>query len=147
MIWKALATLYRIVLLPKPNIDVLSIDSTREGSRKSIPAPNSPQNFQIFIKMNRMTSTAINNNITTNIMNIISNHSSGRGPALTKHTSLNAAPSMTIVTCEISKSDHLHRGNLTVLTARAPAVALAQYRCCTEAPSMIGWHVEECDPC
>ncbi len=48
VIWNALIKPYRLVLLPRPNIDLLPIDSTREGSRKSSPAPKSLQTFSIF---------------------------------------------------------------------------------------------------
>ena len=50
VIWKALVKLYRLGTLPRRNINPLSIASTREGSRKSSPAPKSVQNFEFSTK-------------------------------------------------------------------------------------------------
>ena len=50
LIWKALVALNRLVVVSKPNIDGLSIDSTREGSRESefeAPDRHLKSNFEI----------------------------------------------------------------------------------------------------
>ncbi len=49
MIWKALAKPYRLVVVSRSNIDLLSMDSTRDGSRKSIiPSAKAATNFSNF---------------------------------------------------------------------------------------------------
>jgi len=54
VIWKALIEPYRLVVVSRPNIDLLSMYSTREGSKKSSAAPKSLQNFANFNKMDHL---------------------------------------------------------------------------------------------
>ncbi len=60
-----------------------------------------------------------------------------------KHSTFKAAPSMTIVTCEISKSDHLdqveHEVDWRCHIIHCSGKALAQYTSLHSAPSILGW--------
>jgi len=104
VIWNPLVKPYRLVLLPTPNIDLLSMYSTKTTPRKSFPAPKSLRNFN---KMNRMTSIPLSTLSTTirpaleslfqaqsNNIVVLSNHCSAslRSPSR-KHTYRRSASS------------------------------------------------------
>ena len=62
--WKAESELYRLVVVSRRNIGVLSIISTREGVRIRIWSPESKSKLRILTKekeIDTLTSTAVNN--------------------------------------------------------------------------------------
>ena len=61
--WKALVALYRLVVVSRHNIDLLPINSTREGVRIRISSPESKSKIRISTKekeIDTLTSTAVN---------------------------------------------------------------------------------------
>ena len=118
VIWKALVALYRLGILPRPNIDSLPIDSTKSTPLESGMSSQSRPKFQFFNKMNRISTTTITAITIFNIVNknvkidesftkiITARPPSGRPRYNTLF--FKAAASLIIVTCKISKSDHFN---------------------------------------
>jgi len=76
--WKALKQLYRLVMVARHNINLLSIDSTREGVGIRISSPKSKSKIQILTKEKQIdvltstTAVIVINNINDNIKSSIS---------------------------------------------------------------------------
>jgi len=76
--WKALIKLYRLVVISMHNINLLSIDSTREGVGIRISSPKSKSKIQILTKEKQIdvltstTAVIVINNINDNIKSSIS---------------------------------------------------------------------------
>ncbi len=149
--WKALIKLYRLLVLPWSNMDLLPIDPVKNRSRFRPARPN-PTNLRLKARISHPRSKK-SSNLTNRpplesspqaepIFTIISittatvkmhKHSSGRGPR--EKLTFNAVPSMIIVTSKISKSDHFNDVIQTVGTIvlyliinSARPGALAKYR-------------------
>ncbi len=106
VIWKALIELYRFILQSSPNTDLLSIDSIKSTPRIPMSSPQSTfQIIRISTKGNNDTIQPLHSSFQA--LSIRINTARPRSPlALAKHTLKRSAPSMTIVTSNISKSDH-----------------------------------------